>query len=157
VDGTVMMLTDPVHGIHMGVTAENVAARYGVSRSEQDEFALRSQQRSGGAAALSAFADEIVGVDVRTRKSVLTVTEDEHPRPGTTPAALAALRPVFQEGGTVTAGNSSGINDGGAAVVLTRQSLASSTTSSCSLTWPPGPTSPRPTSTSACWPTPAAS
>jgi acetyl-CoA C-acetyltransferase len=124
VDGTVMMLTDPVHGIHMGVTAENVAARYGVSRAEQDEFALRSQQRSGTATARDAFSDEIVPVDVRTRKSVLTVSEDEHPRPGTTPAALAALRPVFQDGGTVTAGNSSGINDGGAAVVLTRESIA---------------------------------
>ncbi|WP_433605066.1 thiolase family protein [Dactylosporangium sp. CA-139114] len=124
VDGTLMMLTDPVHDIHMGVTAENVAARYGVGRAEQDEFALRSQRRAGAAAARAAFAEEIVPVEVRTRRAVTVVSEDEHPRPDTTLEALAALRPAFREGGTVTAGNSSGINDGAAAVVLTRASLA---------------------------------
>jgi acetyl-CoA C-acetyltransferase len=123
-DGTVMMLTDPVHGIHMGVTAENVASRYGVSRAEQDDFAVRSQQRAGSAAARAAFAEEITPVEVRGRRAVTVVSEDEHPRPGTTVEGLAKLRPAFQEGGTVTAGNSSGINDGAAALVVARESVA---------------------------------
>ncbi|WP_238006460.1 thiolase family protein [Dactylosporangium sp. AC04546] len=124
VDGTLMMLTDPFHGVHMGITAENVAARYGVSRQEQDEFALRSQQLAASAPARSAFAEEITAVEVRTRKAVALVTEDEHPRPETTLQSLAGLRPAFQENGTVTAGNASGINDGAAAVVLARQAVA---------------------------------
>lgn len=123
VDGTVMMLTDPFHGIHMGVTAENVAQRYNVSRQEQDEFALLSQQRAGSPAARAAFAEEITPVQAGGRRPV-TVTEDEHPKPDTTPDALARLRPAFQADGTVTAGNASGINDGGAAVVLARESVA---------------------------------
>ncbi|MEV3914650.1 thiolase family protein [Streptomyces canus] len=122
-DGTVMMLTDPFHGIHMGVTAENVAAKYGVSRREQDEFAALSQQRAASAAAWAAFAEEITGVEAGGR-TPRTVETDEHLRPDTTVESLAALRPAFQPGGTVTAGNSSGINDGGAALVLARQSVA---------------------------------
>ncbi|CAM5602895.1 putative acetyl-CoA acetyltransferase OS=Streptomyces alboniger OX=132473 GN=CP975_24665 PE=3 SV=1 [Streptomyces alboniger] len=122
-DGTVMMLTDPFHGIHMGVTAENVAAKYGVSRREQDEFAALSQQRAASAAARAAFAEEITGVEAGGR-TPRTVETDEHLRPDTTVESLAALRPAFQPGGTVTAGNSSGINDGGAALVLARQSVA---------------------------------
>jgi acetyl-CoA C-acetyltransferase len=121
-DGTVMMLTDPFHDIHMGVTAERVASKYGVSREEQDEFALRSQQRASSAAARLAFAEEIVPVEVRGRRPV-TVSTDEHPKPDTTLQALAALRPAFQKDGTVTAGNSSGINDGAAALVLARESV----------------------------------
>ena len=122
-DGTVMMLTDPFHDIHMGVTAENVAREYGVSRQEQDAFALESQQRAASPAAKVAFGEEITPVQVAGRRPV-TVTEDEHPKPGTTLEALAKLRPAFKKDGTVTAGNASGINDGAAAVVLTRESVA---------------------------------
>ncbi|WP_447644897.1 thiolase family protein [Nocardioides zeae] len=117
VDGTVMMLTDPFGGIHMGVTAENVAAKYGVSRAEQDEFALESQRRAATDAAKAAFAEEITAVEVGGRKP-FTVETDEHPKPGTTLETLAGLRPAFAKDGTVTAGNASGINDGAAAVVL---------------------------------------
>jgi acetyl-CoA C-acetyltransferase len=123
VDGTVMMLTDPFHEIHMGVTAENVATRYGVSRREQDEFALLSQQRAASDAARAAFAEEIVPVEVGGRKP-FTVAEDEHPKPGTTLETLAGIRPAFTKDGTVTAGNASGINDGAAAVVLATETAA---------------------------------
>lgn len=121
VDGTVMMLTDPFHDIHMGVTAERVAEKYDVSRAAQDEFALQSQQRANSEASKAAFAEEIVAVDVGGRKPH-TVSVDQHPKPETTLEVLAGLRPAFAQGGTVTAGNSSGINDGGAAVVLARES-----------------------------------
>ena len=123
VDGTVMMLTDPFHGIHMGVTAENVATRYGVSRHEQDEFAVESQRRAATPKARAAFAEEIVPVEVGGRKP-FTVNTDEHPKPGTTLETLAALRPAFTKDGTVTAGNASGINDGAAALVLGREPAA---------------------------------
>lgn len=123
VDGTVMMLTDPFHDIHMGVTAENVARKYGVSRQQQDEFACESQRRAATEAAKAVFAEEITPVEVGGRKP-FTVTEDEHPKPGTTLETLAKLRPAFEKGGTVTAGNASGINDGAAALVLARESVA---------------------------------
>jgi acetyl-CoA C-acetyltransferase len=123
VDGTVMMLTDPFEDIHMGVTAENVAKKYAVSRSEQDEYAAESQRRAATAEARAAFAEEIVPVSVGGRKPIV-VTEDEHPKPDTTVRSLAELRPAFAKGGTVTAGNASGINDGAAAVVLARESAA---------------------------------
>lgn len=123
VDGTVGMLTDPFNNIHMGVTAENVARKYGVSREEQDEFALESQRRAATAEARAAFAQEITPVEVGGRKP-FTVTLDEHPKPNTTLETLAGLRAAFEKGGTVTAGNASGINDGGAAVVLARASAA---------------------------------
>jgi acetyl-CoA C-acetyltransferase len=122
VDGTVAMLTDPFSDIHMGRTAEAVAAKYGVSRQEQDEFAAESQRRAASEAARAAFAQEIVPVTVPGRKGDTVVELDEHPRPGTTVEVLAKLRPAFQAGGTVTAGNSSGINDGAAAVVVMRES-----------------------------------
>jgi acetyl-CoA C-acetyltransferase len=121
VDGTLMMLTDPFHGIHMGVTAENVAEKYGVSRREQDEFAAESQRRAAAQQAQTAFAEEIVAVDVRRRKPVLIDT-DEHPKPNTSLDTLAGLPPAFNKDGTVTAGNASGINDGAAAVVLATES-----------------------------------
>ena len=121
-DGTVLMLTDPFSNKHMGVTAENVAAKYGVSRSEQDEFALRSQQLAAAPAARAAFADEIVPVTTPGRRPV-TVSVDGHPKPDTTLEVLAGLRSAFIADGTVTAGNASGINDGGAAVVLARESV----------------------------------
>jgi acetyl-CoA C-acetyltransferase len=122
VDGTVMMLTDPFHGVHMGVTAENVARAYDVSRQAQDEFSLVSQQRAASAEAKGAFAEEITPVTTGGRKP-REISVDEHPKPQTTAEGLAALRPVFESGGTVTAGNASGINDGGAAVLVARESV----------------------------------
>ena len=123
-DGTVAMVTDPFTDAHMGVTAENVAREYGVSRQEQDEFALESQRRAATDAARAAFAEEIVPVTVAGRKGAVVVEVDEHPRPQTTLEALSALRPAFQKDGTVTAGNASGINDGGAALVLATETAA---------------------------------
>ncbi|MFG6444949.1 thiolase family protein [Microbacterium sp. P07] len=120
-DGTLAILTDPFSGEHMGTTAENVAERYGVSRREQDEFAVESQRRAATDAARSAFAAEIVPVTTPGRSGV-EVSVDQHPRPGTTLDVLAGLRAAFRPGGSVTAGNSSGINDGAAAVVLMRES-----------------------------------
>jgi acetyl-CoA acetyltransferase family protein len=104
----------------MGETAENVAERYGVSREDQDAFALESHRRAVAAAEAGRFDDEIVTVDVPQAKGEpVTVHADEGPRPDTTLERLASLRPVFRKGGTVTAGNSSQINDGAACVVLT--------------------------------------
>lgn len=123
VDGTVMMLTDPFLNIHMGMTAEHVAGKYDVSRTAQDEFALLSQQRAASVDARSAFAEEIVAIPSGPRRSVL-FEHDEHPRPNTDLESLARLKPAFAAGGTVTAGNASGINDGAAALVVTRQSEA---------------------------------
>lgn len=123
VDGTVGMLTDPFSNLHMGVTAENVAREYGVDRDEQDAFAVESQRRAATDAAKAAFAEEITPVEIGGRKPV-TVTEDEHPKPGTTVETLGKLRSAFIKDGTVTAGNASGINDGAAALVLARESVA---------------------------------
>lgn len=123
VDGTIAILTDPFSNKHMGVTAENVAAKYGVSRSEQDAFALESQRRAATPEALAAFAEEIVPVEVGGRKP-FTFEVDEHPRADTTLETLSSLKPAFQEGGSVTAGNSSGVNDGAAAVILMKASRA---------------------------------
>ena len=123
VDGTLQMLSDPFTGKHMGTTAENVAERFGVSREEQDAFAVESQRRAALPESLAVFAEEIVPVTTSGRKPV-TVTVDEHPKPGTTAEVLAGLRPAFADGGTVTAGNASGINDGAGAVVLMRESDA---------------------------------
>lgn len=120
-DGTIAMLTDPFSNAHMGVTAENVAAKYGVSRPEQDEFAAESQRRAASAEAQAAFAEEIVALEV---DRVGTVDTDEHPKPDSTVEKLAGLRPAFQQDGTVTAGNASGINDGGAAMVLSTAEVA---------------------------------
>ncbi|PJL13488.1 3-oxoadipyl-CoA thiolase [Stenotrophomonas maltophilia] len=110
-----------LHGVEtMGQTAENVAERYGVSREDQDAFALRSQQRTAAAQARGFFDGEIVAVDVpgRKRGETVTVERDEHPRGDTTAEALAKLKPLFRQPGTVTAGNASGINDGAAALLL---------------------------------------
>src|SRR5205814_1684462 len=100
----------------MGETGENVAERWRVSREEQDAFALRSQQRWAAAAEAGRFDDELVSVD--------GVERDEHPRPDTSAEKLAALKPAFREGGTVTAGNASGINDGAAALVIASEEKA---------------------------------
>ncbi|MFE7418230.1 thiolase family protein [Rhodococcus sp. NPDC057529] len=123
VDGTVAILTDPFGGVHMGRTAEAVARKYDVSRDQQDEFAVESQRRAATDAARAAFAEEITPVQIGGRRPK-TVEVDEHPKPDTTLETLARLRPAFEEGGSVTAGNASGINDGAAALVLATQSAA---------------------------------
>src|SRR5713226_4794328 len=111
-------LLDPYCGCTMALTAENCAARYGISRADQDAFALRSQQLADRAAREQRFADEIVPVEIKTRKGVEVVSRDDHLRPGTTIDVLATLPPAFKKDGTVTAGNASGIVDGGAALML---------------------------------------
>src|SRR3954454_14368367 len=112
-------LTDAFNDIHMGVTAENLAEQYGISREEQDEFAAASQRKAEEAIESGAFKDEIVPIEVPDRKGTKVVDTDEHPRPGTTAEALAKLRAAFKrDGGTVTAGNASGVNDGAAAIVV---------------------------------------
>ena len=122
VDGTLSLVTDPFGRYPMGVTAERVAERYGVSREEQDGFAARSQVRAAAAIAAGHFDAEIA--PLLPPRAAEPFARDEHPRPGTTPETLAKLKPVFQENGTVTAGNSAGINDGAGAVVLMRESEA---------------------------------
>jgi acetyl-CoA C-acetyltransferase len=104
---------------HMGITAENVAAEYGVSRAAQDDFALQSQERAANAIAQGYFESQITPVTVKKRREEIAFERDEHPK-ATTAQALAGLRTVFQKDGTVTAGNASGINDGAAAIVLAR-------------------------------------
>jgi acetyl-CoA C-acetyltransferase len=101
----------------MGVTAENLAEKYEVSRAAQDEFAMRSQERAAAAIKAGKFKDEIVPVQVKQGKETVTIEQDEHPRQ-TTMEALAKLKPAFKDGGMVTAGNASGINDGAAALVV---------------------------------------
>lgn len=122
-DGLWCALTD----VHMGITAENLAEKYGISRQEQDEFALRSQQRAERAITEGRFDEEIVPVEIPRKKGeVVRFARDEHPRFGTTLEKLVALRPAFKENGTVTAGNASGINDGAAAVVVMSRERAAS-------------------------------
>jgi acetyl-CoA C-acetyltransferase len=111
-------LIDPFHHIHMGVTAENIAKKFSISRQEQDEFALASQQKAGSAMKAGKFKDEIVPVVIANKKGDVTIDTDEHPRPDTTLESLTKLRPAFDKEGTVTAGNASGINDGAAVVML---------------------------------------
>ena len=112
-------LTDAFHDIHMGVTAENVAEKHGLTRAEQDAFAAESQRRAEEALREGRFKAEIVGVPVPGKKGPTLVETDEHPRPGTTAESLGKLRPAFKkDGGTVTAGNASGLNDGAAALVV---------------------------------------
>lgn len=114
-DGLWCAMTD----VHMGITAENIAEQYGISREEQDRFALASQQKACQAIVAGRFAEEIVPVEIPQKNGVPVVFQvDEHPRPGTSLEKLAALRPAFKLGGTVTAGNASGINDGASALVL---------------------------------------
>jgi acetyl-CoA C-acetyltransferase len=118
-------LTDAFNSIHMGITAENVADEYGIARNEQDDFAAESQQKAERAIEDGLFEGEIVPIEVPTRNGSQIVTQDEHPRPGTSTDQLARLRPAFmRDGGTVTAGNASGVNDGAAAVVVTSASVA---------------------------------
>jgi acetyl-CoA C-acetyltransferase len=116
-DGILLVLSDPFTRDHMGITAENLAAEFEVTRAVQDEYALRSQQRAAAAIAGGRFQDEIVPLAVRQGRETVVVDRDEHPRE-TSAEALAKLTPAFREGGSVTAGNASGINDGAAALVL---------------------------------------
>ncbi len=112
-------LLDIFNHYHMGITAENVAEKFGVSRQDQDALALRSQQNAGRAIKEGRFKEEIVPVVIPQRKgNPIVFDTDEHPRPNTTKEALAGLRPAFKKDGTVTAGNASGINDGAAALVV---------------------------------------
>ncbi len=113
-----------VNQYHMGVTAENVAEKYGVSREDQDAMALESQRRAVAAIAAGHFKDEIVPVTISTKKGDKVVDTDEHPRADTTLEGLAKLAPAFKKGGTVTAGNSSGVNDAAAALVLSSGEFA---------------------------------
>ena len=117
-------LTCPFGTGHMGITAENVADEHGVSRADQDAFALGSQTRAAAAIAEGRFRDQIVAVEIAGRKGPVVFAVDEHPR-ATSAEALAGLRPVFRKDGSVTAGNASGINDGAAALVLARADAAS--------------------------------
>jgi acetyl-CoA C-acetyltransferase len=118
VDAMVGAVSDPFDGCHMGVTAENVAADFDVSREEQDALAAESHRRAAAAAAGGYFTEQITPVEVAARKGSTTVAVDEHVRPGITPDDLARLKPAFAPRGTVTAGNASGVNDAAAAVVL---------------------------------------
>lgn len=118
------LLTDPHHQILMGETAERLADRYGITREEQDEIALRSQQNAIHAIDSGIFEEEIIPVPVKKRGESLLVTTDEHPRRGVTMESLGKLRPGFRENGTVTPGNSSGLNDGASAALLMKESKA---------------------------------
>jgi acetyl-CoA C-acetyltransferase len=111
-------LWDAFNGYHMGNTAENVAEKWQITREQQDEFAVASQQKAEAAQKAGRFKEEIVPVTIKTRKGDVVVDTDEYPKHGTTIDALAKLRPAFAKDGTVTAGNASGINDGAAALVL---------------------------------------
>jgi acetyl-CoA C-acetyltransferase len=111
-------LMDAFNGYHMGNTAENVAQRWQLTREEQDQFAVASQNKAEAAQKAGRFKDEIVPFTISTRKGDIVVDQDEYIRAGTTIEAVAKLRPAFSKDGTVTAGNASGINDGAAAVVL---------------------------------------
>jgi acetyl-CoA C-acetyltransferase len=118
-------LTCAVNNYHMGMTAENVAARYSVTREDQDAFALESQRRAAAAMEAGTFRDETVPVPIPQRKGEPLLFEtEEHPRPETTLEALAKLKPAFKKDGTVTAGNASGVNDAAAALVLTSREFA---------------------------------
>jgi acetyl-CoA C-acetyltransferase len=124
IDGLTGALTDPFENIHMGVTAENVAERYDVSRADQDAAAAESHRRAAAAIAAGRFKEQITPVELRTRKGVVAFDTDEHVKGETTAESLGTLKPVFRKDGTVTAGNASGLNDGAAALVLATASAA---------------------------------
>jgi acetyl-CoA C-acetyltransferase len=123
-DGLIDLLTWPLGPYHNGVTAEAVAEKYGISREQQDAFALESQTRALAAIDAGKFKDEILPIHVKQGKETVIFDTDEHPRRGLTIEKLGKLRPAFKEGGTVTAGNSSGINDGAAALVMMTEEKA---------------------------------
>ncbi len=118
-------LWDVFNNYHMGITAENICEQWGLTREELDKFAVDSQNKAEAAQKAGAFKDEIVPVEVKQKKTTVIVDTDEGPRPGSTMEALAKLKPAFKkDGGLVTAGNSSGINDGAAAVVVMSEEKA---------------------------------
>ena len=118
-------LWDAFHGYHMGVTAENVAEKFKVTRDEQDKFAYLSQEKALIAQKENKFKDEIINLIVKSKKAEVVFNKDEHPREGISLETLSRLKPVFKKDGTVTAGNASGINDGAAAVTLMSEEEAS--------------------------------
>lgn len=118
-------LSDAFHLYHMGVTAENLAERYGITREEQDKFAAHSQQKAESALAAGRFANEIVPVQIKVKRDTVPFEQDEYPRAGVTAESLGKLKPAFKADGTVTAANASGINDGAAAVVVMSEKKAS--------------------------------
>jgi len=124
-DGLVTALSDPITRDHMGITAENIAERYNISREDQDHYAAESQRKAAAARDAGKFTEEIIPVEVKiSKKETAIFAVDEHIRDNSTFEKLSKLRPAFKEGGSVTAGNSSGINDCGAAVVVMKESLA---------------------------------
>src|SRR6185436_1239334 len=124
VDMMVGALTDPFDTVHMGITAENVATKWEITRQQQDELALESNRRAVNAAQKGYFKEQILPIEIKTRKGTLTVDTDEHPRADASLESLAKLKTVFKADGSVTAGNASGINDGAAAVVLMERKAA---------------------------------
>jgi len=124
VDMMVGALTDPFDTVHMGVTAENVAAKWGLSRETQDEFAVESHRRAAAAITEGRFKEQIVPVELKSRKGTTIFDTDEHVRGDASVDGMAKLRAVFKKDGSVTAGNASGINDGAAAVILAEASVA---------------------------------
>lgn len=118
IDYMLGILHDPLYGIHMGITAENIAERYGITREMQDALALHSQQRAGAAIANGHFLSQIVPVEITSRKGIERFEVDEHVRSNTSLEQLAKMNPAFRKDGTVTAGNASGLNDGASALVL---------------------------------------
>ena len=125
-DGLTGVLTDPFGSGIMGVTAENIAERWGLTREEQDAFALESQRRAGEAMQRGHFKDQILPMEAQVGRKTILVGQDEHPKPATTAEQLAKLPTVFKKGGTVTAGNASGVNDGAAAIILASGKWAAS-------------------------------
>jgi acetyl-CoA C-acetyltransferase len=111
-------LWDAFHGYHMGITAENVAEKFQITRDEQDKFALKSQEKALQAQKKNKFIDEVINFKIKSKNADIDFCKDEHPREGVNLDALSILKPVFKKDGTVTAGNASGINDGAAAVIL---------------------------------------
>ena len=118
-------LTDAFENYHMGITAENIAEQFAISREQQDEFAVLSQQKASAAIEKGKFSNEIVPITIKTRKEEKVFDTDEFVRPSTNLESLAKLRPAFKKDGTVTAGNASGINDGAACVILMSEKRAS--------------------------------
>jgi acetyl-CoA C-acetyltransferase len=123
-DMMVGALTDPFDTVHMGITAENVAAKWGISRQQQDEMAVQSNKRATNAIQKGYFKDQILPIELKTKKGPVMFDTDEHPRADASMEGMAKLRAVFQKDGTVTAGNASGINDGASAVVLMERRAA---------------------------------
>jgi acetyl-CoA C-acetyltransferase len=125
-DPVVGGLTDPFNEIHMGVTAENLAESHSISREEQDEFSVESHRRAAAAQEQGTFEEEIVPVELKSKKGTAEFAKDEHVRPDASLESLGKLKPVFKPNGTVTAGNASGMNDAGAAVILMSAAKAES-------------------------------